>query len=331
MKRFKILLSLLLCIAIAACSMLSALAMLAPLRTGDVDRDYSVTILDATLIQRFLAYMREPDELQEVLGDADGDGRMTVLDVTAIQRMLAGMPTAFAERDIYDYFVGDVSFHSSCEIMKAGWYMTGEEAFYVGVPVTFTAKVRWGAKPRAYSLSVDGEVVEQVAAEGNKTAVMTYTFEEEGDYLVTTAAECQYGANANSQRSVKVIPLPDDGRPVITGAVFYDASRMNSGDSTLTVHAAGGTGGYLYRYEVWFGDGEPLYEIPDDEGTPAATNVVYNSDFIEDNTLNLASLVGGIGYWGNSPVISVRITARDSAGNVSDPVTAGYIGYEVLA
>ena len=59
---------------------------------GDSDGDGSVTIVDATCIQRHLASL--PTEYySEKASDADGDGFVTIMDATAIQRHLAFLPT----------------------------------------------------------------------------------------------------------------------------------------------------------------------------------------------------------------------------------------------
>ena len=58
---------------------------------GDTDGDNSVTILDATVIQRHLAEIPTAVYI-EAAADADHDGQVTILDATAIQRWLAGLP-----------------------------------------------------------------------------------------------------------------------------------------------------------------------------------------------------------------------------------------------
>ena len=59
---------------------------------GDVDADSDITIIDATVIQRFLADIPTafPERVQDC-GDTDRDGSVTILDATAIQRWLAGL------------------------------------------------------------------------------------------------------------------------------------------------------------------------------------------------------------------------------------------------
>ena len=58
---------------------------------GDVDLDGTVTILDATAIQRYLANLEELSAEQLKMADTDGDGDVTIIDATYIQRYLAGM------------------------------------------------------------------------------------------------------------------------------------------------------------------------------------------------------------------------------------------------
>lgn len=60
---------------------------------GDVDGDGEVTVNDATYIQRALADISIPFELDEKLADADEDNSLTILDVTIIQEWISGLPS----------------------------------------------------------------------------------------------------------------------------------------------------------------------------------------------------------------------------------------------
>ena len=67
---------------------------------GDTDLDGEVSILDATLIQRYLAAIDDITDLQKSIADVDGDGEVTIFDATYIQRLLAGIISEFpVERD----------------------------------------------------------------------------------------------------------------------------------------------------------------------------------------------------------------------------------------
>ena len=58
---------------------------------GDVDLDGDVAILDATLIQRFLANLDTLSERSKAISDVDEDDDIAILDATEIQRWLANL------------------------------------------------------------------------------------------------------------------------------------------------------------------------------------------------------------------------------------------------
>lgn len=62
----------------------------ANMKIGDVDLDTSVSVLDATAIQKHLASVKLLAEPQLALADTDGDNTISILDVTCIQKYLAG-------------------------------------------------------------------------------------------------------------------------------------------------------------------------------------------------------------------------------------------------
>ena len=60
---------------------------------GDVDNDKTVTIIDATCIQRILAGItKDPDEGMFIRGRVTGEEVLNIIDATMIQRFLAGLP-----------------------------------------------------------------------------------------------------------------------------------------------------------------------------------------------------------------------------------------------
>ena len=60
---------------------------------GDADSDGDVNIIDATVIQRFLAGI-QLERFDEAAADVDADGEATIIDVTFLSRFLAGVPTS---------------------------------------------------------------------------------------------------------------------------------------------------------------------------------------------------------------------------------------------
>ena len=62
---------------------------------GDVNLDGSVTIDDATMLQRYLTEMVDLTDEQLRNADVNKDNRVDIRDVTEIQRYLANIITAF--------------------------------------------------------------------------------------------------------------------------------------------------------------------------------------------------------------------------------------------
>ena len=60
---------------------------------GDVDKDGSITINDATMLQRYLCEFDVSINL--AVADTNNDGKINVLDVTEIQRYCAEYITSF--------------------------------------------------------------------------------------------------------------------------------------------------------------------------------------------------------------------------------------------
>ncbi|MBQ0098162.1 MAG: dockerin type I repeat-containing protein, partial [Oscillospiraceae bacterium] len=57
---------------------------------GDVDHDGEITIIDVTIIQRYLAFFDDKLTDEDLLCcDADGNGKISILDCTHIQRYIS--------------------------------------------------------------------------------------------------------------------------------------------------------------------------------------------------------------------------------------------------
>ena len=61
---------------------------------GDVDGNGEVTIIDATLLQRYLVELNV-NAFDSEAADTDGDGDISIADATFIQRWLAQIPTPY--------------------------------------------------------------------------------------------------------------------------------------------------------------------------------------------------------------------------------------------
>lgn len=58
---------------------------------GDVDLDGDITVIDATLVQKYIVKLEQLDNTQLCNADCDGDGDITVADATKIQKIVVGI------------------------------------------------------------------------------------------------------------------------------------------------------------------------------------------------------------------------------------------------
>lgn len=58
---------------------------------GDVNRDFTLNVVDVTAIQNAVAELSEMDSFQQQLADLNGDGNYDVTDATMLQMMIAGI------------------------------------------------------------------------------------------------------------------------------------------------------------------------------------------------------------------------------------------------
>ena len=61
---------------------------------GDVDGDGSLTVVDVTFLQRYIAGV-SVSSFNKIAADVDRDGDVTIVDAALIQRHLVGMFTPF--------------------------------------------------------------------------------------------------------------------------------------------------------------------------------------------------------------------------------------------
>ena len=64
-------------------------------KLGDVDGNGKINIIDATLVQRYIAQITPLSDAQIKTADTTKDGSINIMDVTAIQRYIAQFITEF--------------------------------------------------------------------------------------------------------------------------------------------------------------------------------------------------------------------------------------------
>ncbi|MBQ3418409.1 MAG: PKD domain-containing protein [Ruminococcus sp.] len=142
---------------------------------GDVDLDQSITVLDATCIQKSLVGMEELSYLQEVAADVDNDGSRTVVDATWIQRYIASIKskqTTINEWIYYGFL--DESFTSD----KGDRYIVVPK----GDTVTFEAS---GETPELFlPVTYEFYINDEVVQERGEDSAFAYTFDKAGRYTV---------------------------------------------------------------------------------------------------------------------------------------------------
>ena len=294
-------------------------AVRAPIRIGDADGDWDVTILDVTRIQRWLTGLNNMTKLQQFAADVNGDGELDILDANRIQRKLAGLSEFYNvnfdginDYGFFGYYISEYRFYADYDSGKAR----------VGVPVTFHADAlslnseQYGDPqlPMTYEFYIDNVLIQERSVNNE----LEYTFDKAGSYdigvvMYNNLDETAYDRIYDYQ-VVDGYPLD---RPVIVSALFREDTCSVKADAPLTVCADGGSGEYKYMYTVvgmysgYQDDGFFIEEPADSNSDP-----VLSTGYIDSNIFDVPDIL----YWLNGRV-TVTVYVRDSKGQVSDPVT----------
>ena len=328
----KAMISVIIIMAVILSCAVCATALRGPMPIGDSDCDGSVTILDATHLQRWLAGYGGMGKLARFLSDVNGDKRTDIIDAAVIRRKLVGLGEFYAAY-YGSYFIEDYSFYANYDSGKAK----------VGRPVTFRAMgrgVSWAGQedsftgglsseradlPITYEFYIDGEMVQ----ERSEQNTLTYTFAQAGSYrvsvVISNALDQIVTANLYNYR---VTEAHDSDIPEIVSAVFPDDTRNRHGYSPLVVRAEGGDGSYTYMFRVegyydgYEKDGFFLEEPCDEWSQP-----ILSTGHIDSDTFTVPEgLIGGMREFKTV----IYVNARDGKGNVSPTVTVTFNRYILL-
>ena len=131
---------------------------------GDADRDGTLSVLDATAIQKRLASLLAFSPYQEYLGDTDGDGALSVLDATYIQKRLASVIQRLPAEEIDGRGFHNIQFEglSAFRYIKDyyGFVPVNETDFYTDIESVFRIEA-FSDDELEYEVIADGKVVKK--------------------------------------------------------------------------------------------------------------------------------------------------------------------------
>lgn len=294
MKSLKLIFSVILCITIifTCCAGAGGLYTMSYL-FGDADGDHRLTILDSTRIQRHLADMTViEDEFLLYAADIDHNDSVTIMDATRIQRILCELEELSPEEMYFDNKTVIGCLYADHDSGRT--YVGDTVHFYVNATTFNTPPIR-------YRFVIDGVTVQ----ESESASELEYTFTQAGNYYIEVYAYNRFGTYAVSQDKFLVSEASERPTSLYLTGHHYNNSASNpfSADirevhenngqiHTLTVHCAGGTAPYLYRFDF--------------------DNGAQTSEFTENNSFDIEDMrIGTDEFYHEYPLI---ITVRDAEG-----------------
>ncbi len=156
-------------LALTLCFAVLPVAVQAATKTGDSNGDGSVTVMDATLIQYYVAELISESEVDLKAADTDGDGAITILDATRIQLVVAELEVFDDEETAIDVCLGsepgtlDPALNSSVDGLTMLTHL-------------FSGLAKWTQKENG-TLEIAPDAAEELV-EGvqNKDGTVTYTY-----------------------------------------------------------------------------------------------------------------------------------------------------------
>ena len=304
-------------IAVGAVSS-SAAIMINDYLYGDVDADDDVTMIDATLIQRYDCGMTEFDKVAQVAADFDHDDEISVIDVTWMQR-------SFADFDIPDTLGGAFS-DENIVTNFYGTYCSGKTI--ANVPVTYTVEAQSGTAIVDYTFTVlSWNYKEKYASHSSPDPHFTYTFKEPGNYVVEVCCTDKLNLRDLSSRYytqyVEVVAPYSIKNPVISN--YYSDSIYTP--NVLTVGAIGGKAPYRYCFSTSVYTDYDSYDDMIWRSTSYENGELsLTTGYIDNDTIPLLPWYLTQDSWG---YYQIMITAMDADGTESEPMIIDAPEYEL--
>ena len=224
---------------------------------GDVDGDDTVSILDATLVQKQLASLQSFSKLQKFLGDVDNSKTTDIIDVTMIQKKLASLIDSFYKERIQSW---------SAEIYGIESSNSGN-TYLLNTEYTFSVSATQRPVPDDFRVLVDREIV----LDKSEEASFAYTFTEAGVHYIR--AYC-FGAFGGVDSYLLTVIVTD---PDIVEKPEIERIDYNKATGQVDVAVSGGTAPYQYSYTV--------RQVPPPP-PEAGPNYVTSSDFVFRNDID---------------------------------------------
>ena len=160
---------------------------------GDADLDGTVTIVDATAIQRYLAGMIVFNRLETVVADVNENNEVDILDATIIQKELAQLDSGLKDENnnvinaTYQLFYYEVSNTELSVAFEGDCIKVGEPVF-----IKATAKTPKSLLPISYEYRIhdceDENIPEKVIRPRSDNSECIYAFDKPGEYLIDVYA-----------------------------------------------------------------------------------------------------------------------------------------------
>ncbi len=268
-------------------------ALTAPITYGDLNVDNIIDVMDATVLQRFIAKLDERLVVYAESGDVDDDAELTVIDATLIQQYVA--------KSITEFPAGEYYFMSSDYIGEIVADYDRDKAI-AGYPVTFSLDGNISLGPVTARLYVNEQLVAETQEFNEETRKydLTYTFETAGAYRVKATLSGKWGAEHSSTALYVVKDAPTDTTAPIITSITRDSEYNHR--PTFTVNAKFGTQPYQYKYTV--------------RENNRLNTLIYHTDFIDSNILNLNEEFSKDAYLEPYGYYKVEVEVMDANGKI---------------
>ncbi|MBQ6625893.1 MAG: dockerin type I repeat-containing protein [Ruminococcus sp.] len=223
---------------------IGASAARAPIRYGDVFddnpddpfTDSKINIMDATYVQRAVAFLYSIEETRVEAADVDSDASITVIDATIIQQFVAHIITEFP---------AGYSYHYDKELIGiTPDFMSGKAQ--TGTVITFTVNGYAHPGPSKTDFTINGEGVAPIDENGRKYA---YVFDTPGVYTISVSMEDKWGVSAGSySMEYEVVAKTEEAKLDIKNITYGPAHSISP---VFEIEVSNAVGECTFDYRIY--------------------------------------------------------------------------------